>query len=242
MTASRPRRITSSGSVTGGSALSNWPPVEAKLLLAPAAQGRRFGLWQVLTMVYRIGSYRKVIARCSGCGTDRVLYWDNLVAGKSLGCNSCSATREDTPQWLRYRLSCAKQRCTNPRHPQFACYGGRGIEFRFSSIAAAARWVVQTFSPLDRKLEIDRIDNDGHYEPSNLRLVPRLTNQRNRGQCRVPFDFIFVPGDWPYAKRTTMTLIYRGMTRQQILARARATILTKGRHYRKFAAWFASTT
>jgi hypothetical protein len=61
----------------------------------------------------------------------------------------------------------AKKRCQNPRTASYPLYGGRGIEFRFESIE-------QFISVLGRKPSprhsIDRFpDQDGHYEPGNVR-------------------------------------------------------------------------
>lgn len=66
----------------------------------------------------------------------------------------------------------AKARCTNPNHPSFKDYGGRGIEFRFTSF-------VQFFDEVGHRPEgksstgralysINRKNNNGHYEPGNV--------------------------------------------------------------------------
>jgi hypothetical protein len=58
----------------------------------------------------------------------------------------------------------AKKRCMNPKHSRWPYYGGRGIEFRFRSFE-------EFFAALGPKPTpahtLDRIDNDGHYEPGN---------------------------------------------------------------------------
>lgn len=70
----------------------------------------------------------------------------------------------------------AKGRCTNPRQPDYSRYGGRGIEFRFTSFE-------QFFTELGRRppgLSLDRINNDGHYEPGNVRWATRSQQVRNQ--------------------------------------------------------------
>lgn len=70
---------------------------------------------------------------------------------------------------LAKRLTAAKQRCTNPKDKGYKNYGARGIEFRFPTLAEAYVWVMENLGPPQGKQEIDRVDNDGHYEPGNLK-------------------------------------------------------------------------
>ena len=73
------------------------------------------------------------------------------------------------------------QRCRRDTHVSSHNYKGRGIEVRFESSGAFITWALTTFPDTDfNGLDFDRIDNDGHYEPSNLRLVTRSENLRNR--------------------------------------------------------------
>lgn len=73
-----------------------------------------------------------------------------------------------------------KQRCLNPRCRAYRNYGGRGItvcdewmDFEpFLAWALDAGW--------QKGLDLDRIDNDGNYTPSNCRFVTRRENVNNR--------------------------------------------------------------
>jgi hypothetical protein len=73
------------------------------------------------------------------------------------------------------------QRCENPRHVGWHRYGGRGIsicpEWR-SSRKAFFDWALA--NGYQHGLQIDRINNDGNYEPANCRFVTRSVNSQNR--------------------------------------------------------------
>jgi hypothetical protein len=70
----------------------------------------------------------------------------------------------------------AKQRCQNRNDKHFKYYGKRGIKFLFKSFPEFLQEVGRR--PEGRWL--DRIDNDGNYEPGNLRWATHSESLKNR--------------------------------------------------------------
>ena len=67
-----------------------------------------------------------------------------------------------------------KQRCTNPKLPRYKDYGLRGITVCrewLEDFNNFYLWAMQ--NGYDDNLTIDRINNDGNYEPSNCRWITK---------------------------------------------------------------------
>jgi len=73
-----------------------------------------------------------------------------------------------------------KQRCLNPRCRAYHNYGARGITVcqDWYEFEPFCKWALS--SGYEKGLDLDRIDNDGNYEPANCRWVDRKTNTNNR--------------------------------------------------------------
>lgn len=71
------------------------------------------------------------------------------------------------------------QRCTNTNHPRYKYYGARGISIceRWRNSFAA---FLDDMGERPEGYELDRIDNDGHYEPENCRWTTAQQSRANR--------------------------------------------------------------
>jgi hypothetical protein len=83
------------------------------------------------------------------------------------------------------RASGAKRRCTVSTNLAYPHYGGRGVRFLFDSPTQMAEYVLAHLGPPKEGCSIDRIDNNRHYEPGNLRWATHAEQQRNKRAYRV---------------------------------------------------------
>ncbi|MET4072968.1 hypothetical protein [Hymenobacter sp. UYCo722] len=82
---------------------------------------------------------------------------------------------------LRAVWSAMFQRCYSENWVNYPSYGGRGITVCPEWVTDKTAFVAWALANGYREgLTLDRIDNDGHYEPSNCRFVSRKQQQRNR--------------------------------------------------------------
>lgn len=81
---------------------------------------------------------------------------------------------------LKQSMRGARNRCADVKDVGYKNYGGRGIQFMFPSISIAAEWVLQNLGPRPEGKSIDRIDNNRHYEPGNMRWATRKEQNANK--------------------------------------------------------------
>ena len=86
-----------------------------------------------------------------------------------------------TDRKLQRVLSAMKQRCNNPNCRAYKYYGARGIKVCEEWSRSSEAFVMWALANGYRQgLSIDRIDNDGNYEPSNCRWATALEQAHNK--------------------------------------------------------------
>lgn len=153
--------------------------------------GDKYHRLTVISELFILDHKGRVICQCE-CGTIKTFIFCQIKSGnsKSCGCYKKEMSKNNgkgnithglTNHKLYHVWNNIKDRCNNPNCVVYHNYGKRGISI-------CKEWVddFQTFydwsmnNGYSEKLDIDRINNDGNYEPSNCRYVTRVVNTRNR--------------------------------------------------------------
>jgi hypothetical protein len=151
--------------------------------------GRRFGRLVALVEVPKDkrGNSARVAewyCRCD-CGAIARVQGANLRRDgrgtSSCGCQKPNRTHNMSrnPLYATWRQMC--QRCSNPDTASWRNYGGRGITVSEEWLGSGGfeRFYAHV-GPRPEGLSLDRINNDGNYEPGNVRWATPSEQSRNR--------------------------------------------------------------
>lgn len=109
-----------------------------------------------------------------------------------------------------------KRRCNNPSRKNYCDYGGRGIKVCDeweSDFMNFYNWAMD--NEYSDELTIDRIDNDGNYEPNNCRWI---TSDKQKSNTRRQREFIAISPEGNQFKVKVQTHFAKehGLDRRQI--------------------------
>ena len=155
--------------------------------------GMKFGMLTVIS--YSHSKNRKSYWMCQcDCGTKKVLRLDtfkNNTTSKTVSCGcynrvKCSsATHRLSHTKLYHTWASMKDRCLNKNNPHYDRYGGRGITINneWYDYENFYNWAIS--NGYEEGLSIDRIDNNGNYEPSNCKWTTQSVQNRNTSRNRM---------------------------------------------------------
>lgn len=152
---------------------------------------KRFGMC-VVTSVGATSNHGPYVTVLCDCGNIKDIRLDHLESGatKSCGCYHHQLAREAhtthggyfTPEYRVWAEMLS--RCNNPRNKAYHKYGGRGIH-------VCVEWhkfenfIADMGNRTSKDYSIDRINNDGNYEPANCRWATRMEQGNNTRANRI---------------------------------------------------------
>lgn len=189
--------------------------------------GMKFGRWTVVSRGLTVNKKVKWNCICE-CGNLGSVCTQNLKGELSTSCGCYKLGRMVTHGMTgstEYRIwQFMRDRCSNTKNSHYHLYGGRGI-------TVCERWKTDFSAFLEdmgrrpRGTSIDRIDNDGNYEPGNCRWATIVEQNRNKRNNR----FIEAMGKRQTMKEWSLELgksvgcldyhLSRGKTMEQIAMR-----------------------
>ncbi len=155
--------------------------------------GTRFGSLTVVgeapTEVTQWRTWRRWLLRCD-CGRAVIKRVPEIRARRAV-CRDCAVAgnlkhgeaRNGRQSAEYFVWTSMRSRCRSPKDKAYPHYGGRGIQ-------VCERWndfsnFLADMGRRPRKgMELDRINNDGNYEPGNCRWVTSVENGRNKRSNR----------------------------------------------------------
>lgn len=146
--------------------------------------GRKFGRLTVVAVGKPPNTYRYTAICMCECGSEPItVRVDGLTSGGVVSCGcyhrEVSRTHGLSKHPLYQVWRHMRMRCENPDDAAYPNYGGRGITVckRWQKVENFVADMEAGYAP---GLEIDRIDNDGDYKPSNCRWATPSENSDNR--------------------------------------------------------------
>jgi len=156
---------------------------KSRMIIAP---GTRYGRLTVLREGERLiipsgQTNRTMVCRCD-CGVEKQIRLCHLNHGNTLSCGcNVGEFHGGEPKHLYGIWQSMRQRCSKDYNDHKHRYKDRGITVCSewdNSFIAFREWALS--NGWVRGIQIDRINNDGNYEPSNCRFVTHTANCNNR--------------------------------------------------------------
>lgn len=188
-------------------------------------RGKSYGRLTVVEVAGKQGGQLLWLCQCE-CGNLTKVTGGDLRRGTTVSCGCYRKSAGGMIGSTEYRTwKEMKRRCYNKNNPDYHNYGGRGIvicdKWRESFTAFYADMGPKPFP----EATIDRIDNDGNYEPSNCRWASPMEQGANMRKNR----WITYNGETLHVRAwarklgiphcTILQRLNRGWTADQILSK-----------------------
>jgi len=153
-------------------------------MIAKDYSGQKFGKLMTISLAYRNGKKAFYNFECE-CGILKIIRMDSVQGGKIKSCGCIkNLTKNDYERSLLAKINNQKTRCRNKNATRYEDWGGRGIEFRFSTNREAFKYYLTLGLPPSPEHSLDRLDNDGHYEIGNIGWATKQDQCLNRRKMK----------------------------------------------------------
>ena len=178
----------------------HWTQEEIEKLVQPKPthwrwrdiEGRRFG---TITVGRYCGTHKQQsLWECiCDCGRRYVSVARTLTRPWTKSCGCLKTRNLGKGRFLHgmkhsteYEIWCGiKKRCFNPKCDSYPHYGGRGISMHPEWVESFLDFYLYVGDRPSKNHSLDRIDNNGHYEPGNVRWATRIEQANNSRKCRM---------------------------------------------------------
>lgn len=147
--------------------------------------GKTFGKLLVLEEVKERSKNNKILYKCKcTCGNEKIINGENVRTGHTSSCG-CSRTGINVKHNMSYTVEhktwgSMKRRCHNKNDSRYKDWGGRGIKVCDRWFNSFENFFEDMGYRPSKHHSIERINNDGDYEPSNCIWADKKTQDRNR--------------------------------------------------------------
>lgn len=142
--------------------------------------------------------HSKWLCKCD-CGNEVIISGNSLTRGHTQSCGCLQKERtakarykhggrsqHNNTERLYYVWAEMRSRCNNKNNKEYQFYGGKGVKVckDWNDYSSFRKWALQNGYDKNAdygKCTIDRIDNNGNYEPNNCRWVSMAVQNANKG-------------------------------------------------------------
>lgn len=155
--------------------------------------GKRYGRLLVVSKSNSHNGHTRWLCKCD-CGNECIVHGTSLKTGNTTSCGCYKrenakklySTVRQNDKHLYAVWNGIKQRCNNKNNSSYHNYGGRGIKMDktwANNYKSFYDWAIS--SGYESGKQIDRIDNNGNYEPQNCRFVDQEIQANNKRNVKL---------------------------------------------------------